>query len=486
VETQLEREERIARLERARGERAAGREAQVWPTPDDAGLELQVGPGRGDLNFSSTFYPSFPTSLLLVGNKVASFARIFMSQPWVAAAVMRMLTWSVRVPLKVYRRMDDENARQRVRGAEHPLASALEIPWERGTLASLVMSMFGPVLVHGNSVTEVLSGAKETITFMPHDWRFSRPLMPFRDSIDGFEFDIDIPELRRTVSVDDVLHIAWWSPTGPIGCSPLQQLGVTIRIEDAAQRYQQAMLLRQARPPSAIQASEDFLGIDKKERQQIIAQLRSDITAIYSGPENAGRPALLPPGLEWKPIGHTALEAALIDQRRVTREEVAGVYMIPPPLMGILDKATYSNIQAQREMTYTDCLGPPLVLIEQTINSQIVHSLLREDDLFVEFDFGAVLRGDRLQEIEALREAIGTALFTPNEGRDVLNLPRSEDPGMDQFYLPMNNLQPVGSPPTPGVIPAPVRPTRREREGKEVRRLHVRSSDRDYDMEFSA
>jgi HK97 family phage portal protein len=177
----------------------------------------------------------------------------------------------------------------------------------------------------------------------------------------------------------------------------------------------------------------------------MLANLREDVTEIYGGVDNGGKPALLPPGIEWKIVGHSAVEAELIDQRKVAREEVAAVYMIPPPMIGILDKATYSNISVQRQMAYTDSLGPPLVMIEQAINAILIQGLLREPDVYVEFDFSGVLRGDTAKEIEALRNAIGTALLTPNEGRTILNRPPSAEPGADELWMPTNNLQPIGS-----------------------------------------
>jgi HK97 family phage portal protein len=452
METAEQREQRIARLEAGR----AARKADVtWPTPDDAGFPitpLQVAPGRGNLEFTSGFMPTFPTALRMLGNRTVSFSRIFMSQPWVAAAVMRMLTWGVRVPLRVYRRTGlDPADKIQLHPGDHPFADAIYKPHGRGGQIQLTMSMLGPLLVHGNAVNRVAIGRSGEITINPKDWRFCRPIMPFRDTIDGFTFDYDSPMYREDVSIDEVLHVAWWSPIGPVGTSPLQQLGVTLQIEDSAQRWQRSLLANGARPPSALTVAPEFLGLEAAERKQILKQLREDIINIYSGPEAAGTPALLPPGLEWKGVGHTAVEAELIDQRKINREEVAAVYLIPPPLMGILDRATYSNIETQRDMTYTDCLGPPLVLCEQAINAQIARDLLQEPDVFVEYDFGAVLRGDRLKEIDAIRDGIATALFSPNEGRGILNLKKSEDQAMDQFYLPFNNLQPVGQGPVPNV-----------------------------------
>ena len=476
METLQEREDRVAQLERNREDRRAG---TVWPTPDDSvGVgRVQIAPGRGNLAVSSSSLYDPPTALWTISGRPVSFARLFMSQPWIAAAVMRMLTWSIRVPLKVYRRDGEDPAdRVRLREWEHPLAAAIASQDGRSA-AQLTMQLLGPVLVHGNSVTQI--DATESVTFTPKDWRYCSPIMPWRDSLQGFKFDTDEPEISQEVSIEKVLHISYWSPAGPLGVSPLQQLGISIQIEDAAQRFTRATFANGARPPSAVTASDQFLGLEQAERQAILDQLRADLNSIYSGPDNAGRPALLPPGLDWKPLTSSSAEAELMDQRKVVREEICGVYMIPPPMLGILDKATYSNIETQREMIYTECLGPPLVLIESAINAQLVWRLMQEPDIFVEYDFGEVLRGDRLQEIDALRDAIGSALMTPNEGRGVLNMPKSVATGMDQFYLPFNNLQPVGSPPMP-VATLPTGPP--QPAGK---RLHIRSKDRNYAMEFA-
>jgi hypothetical protein len=140
------------------------------------------------------------------------------------------------------------------------------------------------------------------------------------------------------------------------------------------------------------------------------------------------------------------VEAALIEQRKITRDEVCAVYQIPPPMLAILDHATYSNIEVQRDMIYTQSLGPPLVLIEGCLNCQVVRDLLgMDDEVYIEYDFSQVLRGDRIQEINSLRAGIGSALFSPNEGRTYLGLPRVDSELMDDYYIPSNNLTPITS-----------------------------------------
>jgi HK97 family phage portal protein len=423
---------------------------------DPSGEPVEIAPGRGDLRYSSAAFSGYGgrRDVSMIGNRTVSYAMLFAQQIWVAAAVMRLLSGAIRVPLKAYRRTGDDS-RERLAPADHPLAGALVDPWQLGpgpsSQAALVQSLLGPVLVHGNSLTNVDQGARDVIRFEPFDWRCSNPVTPVKKRIAGWTVTEDGES--RSVGADTAMHIAWWSPLGPTGVSPLQQLGVTLSIEDAAQRYQQSLFRNGARPPSAVTASAEFFqGFEPDVRDQMLAQTRADINDLYVGPDRAGRPVLLPPGLDWKPVGHTAVEAELIDQRKVAREEVAAVYLLPPPMIGILDKATYSNINVQREMFYTDSLGPPLVLIEQVINAHIVRGLLRETDVFVEFDFAGVLRGDRLKEIQAIREAVGMMLLTPNEGRRVLNYASSEEPLADSLWAPWNNLRPINDPPPDGAM----------------------------------
>jgi hypothetical protein len=382
---------------------------------NEEGAPVEVAPERGNLRHSSVpgYISSIRRGLSLVDRHL-SFAQLYASQPLVGVVAGWFMRQHRRVPLKVYRREPDEG-HQELRPGEHPLATAIHSPWERGSQIDFVASLLGSFLVHGNGINEIDSGARETLRFIQADWRFAAPIMPWRDTIAGWDLDVDNPELKRMRGADAVLHVRDWSPLGPFGVSPLQQLGVTISIEDAAQRHQRAMLANGVRTAAAVQATDDkFFGLQPEERKELMDGLREDVEDTQSGPENAGRPWVLPPGLEIKTVGQTAQEAALIEQRVVTRTEALGIYGLLPATAGVIERG--------------------------------VTALLREDDVFVAFDFSELLRGDRLKEIDAIRGAIATAVKTPNEGRTDLGLPRSNQKGMDDHYLPRNNLWPLSVP----------------------------------------
>jgi HK97 family phage portal protein len=343
------------------------------------------------------------------------------------------------VPLKLYERMED-NDRRRLRPQDHPLAAALENPWQRAGQIQLVEHLLAPLLVHGNGTIQIESGVGGKILFRPRYWQHLSPIQPFFSEISGWESNED--DSAEVISAGKVLHVARWNPSGPIGVSPLHQLGVTLAIEKAAQVYAANSMKNMARPPSAITISEQFMGYDRDVREDIISSMRSQVNELYTG-EGAGSVAILPTGVDWKGVGHTAVEAELINQRKVNREEIASVYQVDPQMLGIMDATTYSNLESAYNHAYSDSLGPYLKLIAGAINSQIIQGLLGEDNIYCEFDLGPVLEGDRAKELAAFQVAINSGLMTINEARTALNLAKVDDQNADQLFIATNNLTPL-------------------------------------------
>jgi HK97 family phage portal protein len=148
-------------------------------------------------------------------------------------------------------------------------------------------------------------------------------------------------------------------------------------------------------------------------------------------------------GLDWKPLGGSAVDAQMLETRTFTRDEVCAVYDIPPPMVGILDRATFSNIDEQHRMLYQDTLGPWLVNLESTLQTQLIDPELRWKDMFIEFDLDEVLRGDVEKRSQAYQRFLMAGAYTPNEIRRMENNPMIDNPLADAIYVPLN-MQAVG------------------------------------------
>jgi HK97 family phage portal protein len=370
-------------------------------------------------------------------NAGVSFAKLYETQPWVAIVINKLTRQLARLPLKAYER-DSQGERRRLK--DGPLFESITRPQPgKGAVDFKQWAAF-PTLLHGNGLLGKVRnapGAPPT-GYEYLDWRQVQPPTaekPFWTYGSGRD--------RRILQLDDVVHFGWLSTKpGGLGISPLQQLGVTIRIESSAQRYQEWNFRNSVRPSGAVKMPPGVV-LDKDLR----AEIRADLNRTYAGPENAGRPILLPAGIEWQPMAQTAHEAELIEQRKLNREEAASIYDLQPPMVGILDHSNFSNVTEFHKMLYTDTLGPWLVLFEEQHKAQAIDTEPMLEGQWVEFDLREVLRGDPVKESVAMKTELTDGVLTINEARDILNRPRIDHPNADRPMVQTNNISFLGDEP---------------------------------------
>jgi hypothetical protein len=159
--------------------------------------------------------------------------------------------------------------------------------------------------------------------------------------------------------------------------------------------------------------------------------------AGHSASEAGGTP-VLEDGMKFVAASQTAEDLQYIEARKLSREETAAAYFIPPPMVGILDHATFGNITEQHKMLYQDTLGPWLQDIQQELALQLLPDFPDSDDLYAEFNMLEKLKGSFEEQAQQLQTSVGAPFLTRNEARARLNLPRIE--GADELVVPLNVL----------------------------------------------
>ncbi len=354
----------------------------------------------------------------------AGYAEMYRSQIWVTVVVNKLARGIARLPLKVYRDVGEERMRVRSGG----LVDLIDAPAPGWFPFRLKEATVADLLVHGNAL-----------------WRIRRPragatptglnVVPWeRVTVNKTADVFTIRHEGRTerVMAGDVVHFRWWSTGGaPDGMSPLEPLRNTLELEHEASTAALGGFRNKMRPGGALE-TDRTLEPDQKQ------ELRDEIDLAYVGAANSGRPMLLDNGLKWVSHSQTNEAAQLVEHRKLTREEVAAALDIPPPLIGILDKATFSNISEQHRMLYMDTMGPPLALLEETIQAQLIRQVPEWDGVFCEFDLAEVMKGDVKERSEAYQRYLQSGVMTPNELRRLENLPPVADPRADALLLPLN------------------------------------------------
>ena len=359
----------------------------------------------------------------------AGYDLLYRRQLWVGVVVGKRARGTARLPLKVYLR--DELNRPEARAGD-PYAALLRNPcpgvspfrfWE---WTSATYDVFG----------EAFWLKQRDRGGRPYALR---PLHPTAMTPREGRWDFDNGAVRMDrIDPADLVHFKTYHPTDSTrGLSSLEQLRDTLENERAARTATSAFWANGARPGFALTHPSNL-----SEAAQ--TRLRAQWEQSYSGARNAGKTIILEEGMEAKVLQLTQEDAQYVETRKLNREEVCAAYDVPPPVVHILDHATYSNITEQMRSMYRDTMAPHLKGFESDLDTQLRAPDFAED-VYAEFLMDEVLRGDFEQRAAAYKAA---DYMTVAEKRRAENLPYVE--GSDVILVntasvPLNQLSGDGT-----------------------------------------
>ncbi|MGW7247706.1 phage portal protein [Streptomyces decoyicus] len=352
------------------------------------------------------------------------YAEIWRTQPQVRTVIGFLARNVAQLGIHVFRRLSDTD---RERLTDHPLAGLLAEPLPRVTTYRWVERLVADLALYDNAfgIKLRLDGRMRILPVPPtliHP-RGGNWIAPEYYATAG----------GRDFAVDDVVHIHGYAPESlSYGVSPMDSLRDMLLEERESARQRAEMWRSGARMTGVITRPPDAEW-GPNERTRFREMWR---TFAQGGGAEGGTP-ILEDGMEYHPIAINPQQAQYVEGRRLTREEVAAAFFIPPPLVGILDNATYSNIAEQHKMLYQDTLGPWLMMLQQEIGAQILPDLPGDNrGVYAEFNIAEKLRGSFEEQAAAASTATGGPWMTRNEQRARMNLPAVE--GGDELITPMN------------------------------------------------
>ena len=144
----------------------------------------------------------------------------------------------------------------------------------------------------------------------------------------------------------------------------------------------------------------------------------------FKGALKSRRPVLLSGGMKAANLGFSPREMEYMLTLRWGLEDVARVYGVPKPMMGDVERITFSNFATARRIFWQDTIVPQLTFYQDAIQHMLMPHV-GDPSLVVEFDLGAI---HALQESENDRAKrwqtyVTTGIMTVNEVRQEMNLP---------------------------------------------------------------
>lgn len=359
------------------------------------------------------------------------FGPVWKSQPSVRKVVGFVARNIASLPLNLYQRVGD-NDRKRVRTG--PLAQLLSSP--STAPGETPFRFFERLLIDGLLTDRWVAhrkvnpdGSHELVRLPSRHVRLKSNQL---DRIVAVRVRNADGEFEDRDPSDFVLDVGY-AERGASGTSPLITLHHLLQEQREAVEYRRSVWKRGARIPGVIERPTPWPA-DGKARENF---RRSWEKFSRGGGAEGGTP-LLEDGMKYTELGaFKPQDTGDLEGRRLTDMEVASAYFIAPELVGARE-GNFSNMQAFRQMLFSVALGPYIIAFEQALNQALVPWLAPDQDVYIEANVEAKMRGSFEDQAAAMQSATGAPWMTRNETRAMRNLPAIA--GGDGLVVPLNVL----------------------------------------------
>ena len=400
---------------------------------------LLGGPVAQSQQVSGTSDPT-PWLMSVLGNQMtATGLRIgvaeALSVPGFSAIIHTLGDDMAAHPLVLYRR---KKGGGRERAKDHPLYRLLkDRPARWLTSYSWRKAMFSTALTGGNAYARpIRNGFGEVTQITP----IKRGYVTHKWAEDGEPFF----DLRRNgrgtihgLNHQEMLHHHYRGSTdagengGIYGVSPIATHKDAIGLAVAAELFAAKFFRNGARPSAVVETDKTFSNDDVANRT------RRQIEEVLSGVDNAGKVAIFELGLKLKQWSSNNNDAQLVELRKQQAVEMCTIFRMPPHKIGILDRATFSNIEHQSISYRGDCLVPLAAMSEQEMENTLL-SDREQEEYFIEYDLDGTLRGDLLSRYRAYSIGRQWGWLSADDINELENRNALPD-GQGQIYLtPLN------------------------------------------------
>ena len=219
-------------------------------------------------------------------------------------------------------------------------------------------------------------------------------------------------------AADEVVWIRYFNPLEEFaGLSPMAPVRMAVDMGKEALRFNRNFLRNSAQPNFVLLTNETMSDNE-------IEEFYNRWEARYRGPGNAHRPAIASFVRDIKTLGFSHKDMDFIQGLRWSLEEVSRTFGVPKPLLGDLERATFSNVNAAERMFWRNTILPETEFLQEQINGMLLPRL-GYTDLEVRFDTSSIeiLREDENSRVNRESQMLDRGVLTINEVRRSRNLP---------------------------------------------------------------
>lgn len=153
----------------------------------------------------------------------------------------------------------------------------------------------------------------------------------------------------------------------------------------------------------------------------------------YIGNDELGHVIPMAYGTQLVTVNSKLAENDFLGLKKYSALQIAAAFGIKPNQINDYEKSSYASAEAQQLAFYVDTLLYPIKTYEEELDAKLLTPKKQAEGEFFKFNVAAILRADQKTQVESLRTAVQGGIYTPNEARALLDLPRKE--GGDQLLV---------------------------------------------------
>jgi len=201
-----------------------------------------------------------------------------------------------------------------------------------------------------------------------------------------------------------------------VGVSPIFACGLAAMQAMKIQQNSAKFFENMSRPSGILTAPAEI-------KDDVAKRLKDAWETNFSG-NNIGKVAVLGDGLKYESMSVNPVDAQLVEQLKLSAEQVCSVFHVPSYMVGAAPPPPYNNVEALHQQYYSQCLQALIESIEASLDEGLGLGKMSDGKtLGIELDLDGLLRMDSATHIEVLSKAVGSAIMAPDEARQKRNLP---------------------------------------------------------------
>lgn len=237
--------------------------------------------------------------------------------------------------------------------------------------------------------------------------------------------DPDNPEEQLMLEQNEVLHIRTFASGHLLSPSLVDLSSDLLSGGKSAESYTREFFENGTSVSGVIEYPDEM-------DEETFQRLKADWSQRYSGTGNRHKTPILEGGAKFTPMNLNHTESQMLESRKYTRSQIAGLFRVPAHLINDLEKATFSNIEHQDLGFVKHTLRPWLCNWEQKLRMTLLSDAEKGTYYFKHLT-NDLLRGDLPSRFGAYSQAIQNGIMSPNDVRRKEDEPTYD--GGDTYFV---------------------------------------------------